>query len=565
MDSDAPLKASSAVRALDLMALLRIAQRTGFDTARVKRAFSFVDERFVTDEKNFPTGDDPDHTTDSAKSFPAHEIQVLIDSAVARPADEKEIKRMCRLFSVIEKAKEGKPSNARGECRRAILWPKILNDELEEVPTPKLDDSVESAREVERDTFAVCFDLKNGFHQVPLSASRARHFGLRLGKNCFVFVRMPMGVTFAPEVMQVIVELLAHAAIHDTKARGAVTARVHIDNVRFVSKSKKILDKAATAFKDLCNSATVTLNEEPENEIHQLGGFLGQRCDYLNGMVSMEERTLQKLQEKATAAFAPEASLRDIYRLYGSCQYASRILRVAPANHYAAIKFCRKRLSDFSSGDINVFLAQPARLWPCAKLDFERWIEELRPNIPINHLQKPSPDTTRITLFVDASLRGWGAVLISPSGEVKVAGDKWKQRKHLAAVAEGASGSINILEMAAVTAALQFFDSTIRVFDKSIPLALFVDSTSTFFVLKKGTAREYLLNEEAKNALEHMAGDRFVETRWISTLLNLADGPSRGEVVVPSAERLQAALPPSSVWPVGRCGVAAVRVPRAPR
>ncbi len=126
-------------------------------------------------------------------------------------------------------------------------------------------------------------------------------------------------------------------------------------------------------------------------------------------------------------------------------------------------------------------------------------------------------------------------------------------------------------EMRSVANGCTTFGDLIRRYGKDVPLVVFVDSSSTFFVLKKGSAREYLLNNDADDALSKLSAcsgeHRYIEVRWISTVWNPADATSRGGSTDCQLVAAVMASPAASspVGPVGRCGVAAVRVPRAPR
>jgi hypothetical protein len=305
-----------------------------------------------------------------------------------------------------------------------------------------------------------------------------------------------------------------------------VKARVHIDNVRFVSKSKSVVTAVAEAFQKVCRESGVTLNAEAENRTHQHGVFLGQICDYKSGKVSVAKKTMERLSAALEGAQHPKATLRDVLSLYGSTLHCARILRSSPSSHYAAMKFCRKRVSALGHGeDLQKFLDKPANLWPCAQKDFAEWVEELRRNEPINHLQRPDREGEKIVMFVDASLIGWGAVLVLPDSSIFEAGGKWRDGPHLPA-------AINQLEMRSVANGCTTFGDLIRRYGKDVPLVVFVDSSSTFFVLKKGSAREYLLNHDADDALSRLSAcsgeQRYIEVRWISTVWNPADATSRG-------------------------------------
>lgn len=46
--------------------------------------------------------------------------------------------------------------------RRVVLWPKWVNEELEDVPTLTLVDVVDSATDVQPNSYARCYDAKAG-------------------------------------------------------------------------------------------------------------------------------------------------------------------------------------------------------------------------------------------------------------------------------------------------------------------------------------------------------------------------------------------------------------------
>ena len=154
------------------------------------------------------------------------------------------------------------------------------------------------------------------------------------------------GATFAPEILQVIMEILALAAIEQVGATGVVKSRVHIDNVRFISLSQKILDKVGDRFEQLCAQCNLTLNKELCNSTHQTGSFLGLDCDYANGTVCVAEKTLDKIRHRAHTVFEDtKATVRDGLSLFSSCIFASRALRLSPAEFFVVFKFIRRRLA----------------------------------------------------------------------------------------------------------------------------------------------------------------------------------------------------------------------------
>ena len=129
-----------------------------------------------------------------------------------------------------------------------------------------------------------------------------------------------------------------------------------------------------------------------------------------------------------------------------------------------------------------------------------------------------------MTLFTDASLKGWGAVLITANAEVHVAGGPWR--------AKYTPGDISALEAQAVTSALNAFAELLAE-AKEPHLTIAVDNTSVVAAVRRGVARSLKVNEGIKPALEKLRLlGKAVEIRYIATRSNPADGKSRGSDTV---------------------------------
>jgi hypothetical protein len=323
---------------------------------------------------------------------------------------------------------------------------------------------------------------------------------------------MAMGAKPSPEVLQTIVEILVEEALTRSGLRAVVVARVHIDNVRFTSTRHCDVAKIGDIFRKVCEEANVTLNAESVNEPHQQGVFLGMLFDYRTSVVSVGPKAMTKLARRATAIDNAKATWADIICLYNSCVFASRVQRVCMARFWPIIKYMRRRARAFAEGSLA--LDDPAELWPSVRPHWHELIEVLSTNTPTAHgSSKPSGIDT--VLFTDASTTGWGAVLVQ-GGIIKAYGGRWKSTTLT-------SADINDLEMSAVSLGTKHFSEDLR--GKSFIVV--VDNTSTYHVLRKGSAREMDLNAAAALALESLSGRGDVFVMWLSTLLNPADGWSR--------------------------------------
>ena len=189
------------------------------------------------------------------------DIATLLQANIIERCTKDQIRVTGSLFSVVERAKNR---------RRAIYWPKALNSAIEHLkPHVDLIDPIEHAR-VDKNIFAATFDLKASFYQVELPEETKKMFGIMCESGCFRFCRLPMGFSISPFVMNEITKQAAEAAHTDT-----VKAEAYIDNVRLTSNNRQKLEEACKKFRSHCNGNNITLNDEPGNEIHQHGDFLG--------------------------------------------------------------------------------------------------------------------------------------------------------------------------------------------------------------------------------------------------------------------------------------------------
>jgi hypothetical protein len=102
------------------------------------------------------------------------------------------------------------------------------------------------------------------------------------------------------------------------------------------------------------------------------------------------------------------ASNATMLSLVGTLFYASRALRHNVAGEWYAIKFLRKRMAQLKHLDA---LEQPVRYWAGMKTQLARWAEQVLENRPTAHpVDGPAEP---LVLFSDASLQGWGAVVIT--------------------------------------------------------------------------------------------------------------------------------------------------------
>ena len=163
--------------------------------------------------------------------------------------------------------------------------------------------------------------------------------------------------------------------------------------------------------KNFCLDSNITLNDEEGNAPHQHGDFLGLHYNYNSGEVCLGKKTLNKLN---SIEIPDKATRREYLAIFGLVLFATRALKVHPAKFFTQIKFIRKRCC---AGNLDEEVA----IWPSCVKGFQLWISQLRTNKPVRH-EIGEPLSAETILFTDASVTGWGAVLMSGGDVYSTAG-----------------------------------------------------------------------------------------------------------------------------------------------
>ena len=422
------------------------------------------------------------------------DLKTLLDADIIEKCTKQEIRVTGNIFSVVEEHKKR---------RRPIFWPKSLNAAVaDQKPDVQLRDAIQHAQ-IARDVWAATFDLKASFFQVELPAQTREFFGLHTEFGCFRYKRLPMGFSASPYVMHAITSLAASAG-----SQAGVRTDVYIDNVRFTSKSRDKVVDASDKFVAFCKEHGITLNKEEGNAPHRQGEFLGLEYDYENGVVRLGAKSINKLR---TTTIAQTATRREYLQLFGLMLFATRALRVHPAKFFSQIKFIRKRCC---TGDLDETVA----MWPSAAKGFDIWLKILSRNTPTRH-EIGEPSTPDALLFTDASVTGWGAVLVRGSGVFSVAG-RWAKPITCAEICE--------YEARAIALAVERFSDALG---DAKTITIRTDNSAALFTLKKGVAREFELNRaiaECAESFRRFCPNAAVYVNHVATAENPADPLSRG-------------------------------------
>ena len=404
-----------------------------------------------------------------------------------------------RVFSVMEKMKE----NGEYSRRRFLAVPDLLNDLVAypgEIELPNVERIVSGLKhEAARTGDFVAF-----FTHFPLPEDVRDYYSF----PAFFQSRLPIfrcrtictGQRQCPCVAQCLSASLAARAVANTDC----DADAYIDNIR-ISGTALQVSRCWLALSDSIaqlNLKFENLTEEPEYD------FLGVRCHQLTSHRATE-RALTKLRARADRIFGrvERSSLRDLLSLLGSLMWISRVAEVKIGRYYACLKNARRKCQ--AGGELD----EPTGVfWASAIPAWKSWCHEALLNVPKSFVRNIAVSTC---IFSDASLDGWGAVVIrdNPAGIALHFGPWGVDRDELP--------HINELEARAFLYAIQNAPDA-RPHEQ---LIAFIDNTSVVRCLAECSSANFAMNEcvvEARRIIE-AKGYTTLATHWVGTLANLAD------------------------------------------
>ena len=327
-----------------------------------------------------------------------------------------------------------------------------------------------------------------------------------------------MGAKPSAEIMDILTKGLAGLPGYSKEVPPHKNIQTHVDNIRALFDNFEDAEHYSRWLEDRAEACGVTFNSD-ELGVHTQGPFCGMFCDYEVKSVCLLPKILRKI-ERWRSHLASEKPLcaGDIAEMFGVLFYSSSVLRCNLATFYFAIKAYRRVCSRLSKG--TVLESEEVSFSSRSRTDVIEWLDSLAENIP----SRPAPKhlAPKYTLYSDASLAGWGAVLIRESDQhVFSTGAKWPDTLH--------GKHINTLEAIAALEGLSFFAHLIR--GSSVELR--IDNTSCAFAIRKGYARALYLNSIVAMLTDLAAMHNiFVSSvKYVRSAANVADAISRGYTI----------------------------------
>ncbi|PWV12201.1 putative target of rapamycin (TOR) kinase 1 [Trypanosoma cruzi] len=319
-----------------------------------------------------------------------------------------------------------------------------------------------------------------------------------------------MGYKASPEILQIII----------TSAIAGVTTVVHflraapplvridiwIDDIRIAgSKSDATLWEVQVLRN--ADGRHATMGEDCELGATQYT-FLWVRFGHSHQAVSLSDKFVRCVCAMPLLKYLTISEMEVVASRF---LYAAAILGTRLCDYHFFIKAVRRRLSAVNRGIVQE--KSPANLLPSAFGLGER----LQHIIENNHRRiiKPTEKASAV-IITDASLRGWGAVFIPYTGDVKIAGGKWKRKPFLIMQAEAR----------AVRLALSAFSAFL------LPtMDVWVDNTSLQGAANKGSSKSQTMTWELRRIYEFLDSHGLkASSTYVRSAEKPAHGISRGRV-----------------------------------
>lgn len=417
--------------------------------------------------------------------------------------------RFVTVFTTLELAKER---------RRMIVWTKIINELFALLHSFSLPSVEEVCRQVHRGQFCVTLDFTCYYWQFALQDAIRQFYCFRYKGRVFRMTAMPMGQRHSAGV--------GHMATLGLIAKANSFADAYIDNVRFVDDNTTKLANTVWNFFADCQAIGITINELQRDDqilglIRSSGEYLGIHFDYVAKTVKLAEKSITKLRAALLEIQDPEVSTDKCRQILSLLLWASQVLHIDLAPRYHIFKFVRRRLSTASD------TRRPAIIWPSIMNEWISWLNMCIDNAPFTPVHPDAIDPNRrdFTMFTDASLTGWGAIIIDHrSCTISIAGDRWS------AEVLATDPSINVLEMYALQRACIRFQEHLT----NASVRIYVDNTSTMHLASnRSTSSGFTLNTAAsvlRQTISHLH-ITVTDILYIASSSNPSDAPSRDRPV----------------------------------
>ena len=410
-----------------------------------------------------------------------------------------------RVFTVVELEKQR---------LRTIHWSQQQNDAIYE---QGYEAHVPELRHISNflpSVFAECGvvgDISASFYGLVIDERARQFYRFRDNDgNLYEMCRMMMGHVLAAEIQHIITCIIAgHPDYVAPRLACKIPVDVWIDNVRYTG-TQSAVEAAAGLLAATSHDVNAAMNIEKPSRAYD---FIGVRFDHSIRSVSLAKKTLNKLPRELPQSIRAD----DLEGLIGRLVFASAVQQQPLINKWWTLKWARRFFNQLNRGIISGVDEIPLTS-SAAHKSLSVWLAEARHQhvVVIRNASQRSA-----TLFTDATLEGWGGVLIDDNNEIFVSGGKFP------ATRGNYVGNIAPHEAWAIDLSLNAFAQQISGLAQ---LNLFVDNTSVQHGVARGQVNAESLVTPVRSILCKIISNRIsLLVDYVNTKINPADAISRGQ------------------------------------
>ena len=375
----------------------------------------------------------------------------------------------CVPFTVIQ-------DKGKSKQRRFILWTRSHNSACRkagyEPYLPDLQHISNFLPDIHHEA-ATLRDMRLSFWQVPIpEAARPLFRFCDTDGRLMEMQVLPMGHTASPELMQILASVLSGHPRYCNPEHSfdCPSRRVLIDNIRLCGSLPQMRE-AANWLDATASALHVTWNADEMRDAARRYDFLGGDWDHTDGTIRISAKHKERFKGVPSSL-----SFTDAETLVGRLVHFSGMLQLITGRYYWAMKWFRRQANLFNRGLIDsceqLILSQSVRA------NLHAWMQDCGQPYTV---PKRLGVQREASLFTDASLQGWGAILVTPDSRVHASGGQWVKTYE--------SGDICTLEGVALAEAIECFYKEILRCGAST-LHVFVDNTSVKAAVAKGRLRK---------------------------------------------------------------------------
>ena len=458
---------------------------------------------------------DPIVVSRSSTCSPA-DCEVRVRNGVIRRVSAEEEAARPSLSEIVAFT-VAEPAKTR---RRAIDWPRAVNDAL--YARGFKSDLGNSLKHIStylgsaHQHSGATGDIKSSFYQLELPEHARAFYRFRdSAGHLYECSRLMMGLVCAPDLQQIITSLLAgHPDYVEPEFAAPCPVDVWIDGVRYHGTAA-LAAKAIEGFRARSREFGVVLKESSDGAVRTYT-WAGVDWDHERRSVRVADKTRAQLPERMPRHLRVD----ELHSLFGRLVYVAGVRQLPLVQYWWAFKLARRIFNKANKGQLRPSDKVDLGDAYAARAQFDAWLRDAH---SWHEVRKVKEGVRHAWLFTDATLVGWGGVLLTADGQVHIVGGLFDKDDHGDICAKEAQAVAN-----SVTALRELLLQVTS-------LDIIVDNTSVEHGMRRMLPRAEALAESVAAVWRDVINMRIaLRIGRIDSAKNPADAISRGITVDPT-------------------------------